>query len=125
MAPGSPSPWTQVTPGAERISAPGTRLGIAVEMSGTTQKIDAQAGETLLTALRRIDAPLLAVCGGRCICGTCRIGIAPLWRGRLPPMAKGESRLLACLPEARDGDRLACQIRLSAASDGLEVKIFG
>jgi CDP-4-dehydro-6-deoxyglucose reductase len=83
--------------------------------------VPARIGETLLAALKRTGAPLLAVCGGQASCGTCKVEIAPAWYARLPPARQVERNLLACLPDSKPGDRLACQIALTAELDGLEI----
>ncbi len=83
--------------------------------------VPARIGERLLAALKRGGLPLLAVCGGQASCATCRVNIAPDWRQRLSPAGKVERNLLASLPECQAGDRLACQITVTAELDGLEI----
>ncbi len=83
--------------------------------------IQARIGETLLAALKRAGFPLLAVCGGQASCATCKVEIADAWAARLSAPSKVERNLLACLPESKASDRLACQIILTAELDGLEL----
>ena len=78
------------------------------------------AGEALLFALKRAGAPLHAVCGGQGACGTCLVHVAPSWRRRTGRPARREERLLQYLG-AGEGDRLSCQIPLTAELDGLEL----
>ncbi|MBV9509062.1 MAG: (2Fe-2S)-binding protein [Caulobacteraceae bacterium] len=78
-------------------------------------------GEALLFALKRAGAPLPAICGGKGACGTCRIHVAAAWRARTGEPGKREARLLHYLG-AGEGDRLSCQIPLTAALDGLELQ---
>jgi CDP-4-dehydro-6-deoxyglucose reductase len=77
-------------------------------------------GEALLRALKRAGVPLQAVCGGKGTCGTCRVHVADAWRPRAGEPERRETRLLHHLG-AGDGDRLSCQIRLTADLDGLEL----
>jgi ferredoxin len=77
-------------------------------------------GEALLFALKRIGAPLAAICGGKGACGTCRVNVGPDWRERTGEPGKREARLLHYLG-AGEGDRLSCQIPLTADFDGLEL----
>jgi ferredoxin len=78
------------------------------------------AGEALLFALKRAGVPLQAVCGGQGACGTCLVHVAPSWRRRTGQPARREDRLLQYLG-AGEGDRLSCQIPLTADLDGLEL----
>jgi ferredoxin len=98
-----------------------TAIALSVDFAGMTRCVEASIGETLLVALKRAGMPLLAVCGGRAACGTCLITIAPDWLSRLPPQSHVERNLLGAIGEGEEGDRLACQITLSAAHDGLEI----
>ena len=87
--------------------------------------VPARVGETLLAALKRAGVPLLAVCGGQASCGTCKIEVAPTWHERLPSASRVERNLLACLPECKERDRLACQITLTAELDRLDICASG
>lgn len=108
------------------MQAPVERKPLSLLLHGRdgVRTIAVQAGETLLVALKRAGLPLLAVCGGCASCGTCKVAIAENSRTRLTPPAKVERNLLACLPDYREGERLACQIILSAAFDQLEIEFF-
>lgn len=87
------------------------------------RQVEGEDGESLYTALRRAGLPLLSVCGGRASCGACRIQVMPTWWARLPPALDTERQLLAVLPRRREGDRLACQVRLAAELDGLAIRV--
>jgi len=101
--------------------AEATAIALLVDFAGIARRVEATIGETLLVALKRAGMPLLAVCGGRASCGTCLIGVAPDWIGRLPPQSRVELNLLGAIGEGEEGDRLACQITLGPAHDGLEI----
>jgi CDP-4-dehydro-6-deoxyglucose reductase len=104
------------------LPAPATpAIGLRLRQEASFAPIEARIGETLLVALKRAGLPLLAVCGGQASCGTCKVAIADAWGPRLPPPSKVERNLLACLPDSKAGDRLACQIILTAELDGLEL----
>ena len=98
-----------------------TAIALSVDFAGLTRYVEASIGETLLVALKRAGMPLLAVCGGQAACGTCLIAIAPDWLPRLPPQSRVERNLLGAIGEGEEGERLACQITLAAAHDGLEI----
>ena len=79
-------------------------------------------GEALLFALKRAGAPLQAVCGGKGACGTCRVHVPLKWRPRTGGPSRREARLLQYLGAA-EGDRLSCQIQLTADLNGLELQL--
>jgi ferredoxin, 2Fe-2S len=82
-------------------------------------------GGPLMFALR--DDARQAVegaCGGSATCGTCHVFIASSWYARLPPPQDFEAAMLDMLAEFDpDTSRLSCQIDVSAAIDGLEIKL--
>lgn len=102
--------------------SPDAALPVAVTLweAGQVRPIEAYQGEALMIALKRGGLGLLAVCGGKGACGTCRVGFAPEWSARLRPPEKRELRLLTHLKAGSD-ERLSCQIILTAELDGLEV----
>ena len=84
------------------------------------QILQAAVGGTLVAVLKHAGVPLPAVCGGKGVCGTCKISLMREWAQKLPPPQKREQRLLAHL-KAVPGERLSCQITLTAELDGIEV----
>ena len=57
-------------------------------------RVEAYEGESLMVALKRAGLPLLAVCGGKGACGTCKVAFAPQWVGAAGRPDKRELRLL-------------------------------
>jgi ferredoxin len=84
------------------------------------QILQAAEGDTLVVVLKNAGVPLPAVCGHKGACGTCKISLMREWADKLPPPQKREQRLLAHL-KAVPGERLSCQITLTAELDGIEV----
>ena len=111
QASGEPSP--DATP-------QGRPVAVILWEAGQCRAVEAHEGESLMVALKQAGLGLLAVCGGKGACGTCRIAVAPQWSGKLAEPTKRELRLLTHL-KAGAGERLSCQILLSAALNGLEV----
>jgi CDP-4-dehydro-6-deoxyglucose reductase len=93
------------------------------DAAGIYQKLRMTSGNTLLQGLQENSLPVLGVCGGRQACGTCRVDIHAAWSERLPAPGSGELDLLQCLPAVTEQSRLACQIRLAPALDGLLVQL--
>lgn len=114
-----------ITQQASGVSSPdavplGPRVAVTLWEAGQARAIEAHEGESLMVALKRAGLGLLAVCGGKGACGTCRVVFAPEWSGHLAEPDKRELRLLTHL-KARPDERLSCRILLSAALSGLEV----
>ena len=107
------------------MSLPACRARFEVEIVDAprsplrTGQVPALAGETLLRALQRAQAPVQSICGGQASCGACRVEIEADWIGRLPAVGKVEAALLEFLDDPVPGHRLACQLHLGPALDGL------
>ena len=89
---------------------------------GAVVETEARAGERLLDAAQRADQPLEGACGGDMACATCHVIVAAEDFPRLPPASADEEDLLDLVPNATRTSRLACQIVLSEALDGLAVR---
>ncbi len=111
QASGEPSP---------DATSPAPPVAVTLWDGGQCRAVDAREGESLMVALKRAGLGLLAICGGKGACGTCRVAFPPQWAKRLAEPEKRELRLLAHL-KAGEGERLSCRIKLTAALDGLEV----
>lgn len=63
-------------------------------------------------------------CGGCLNCATCHVIVDDAWRGRLTPPAADERAMLEMTAAPRlPASRLACQIPLTPALDGLVVHL--
>lgn len=92
---------------------------------GTATHAEGHPGERLLDAAQRAGQPLEGTCGGDMACGTCHVLVAEADLARLPAPVPEEEDLLDLLPQARRTSRLACQIVLADAFDGLTVSPQG
>jgi 2Fe-2S ferredoxin len=91
---------------------------------GTRRTITAREGLSVMEAIRAAGvAELEAVCGGSCSCATCHVYIDERFAASLPPMGLFEIDLLDTSEHRTSRSRLACQVRLTAALDGLAVQI--
>lgn len=84
---------------------------------------DAAAGFRVVELLRASGLPIKAECGGSGICATCHVRIASDWRPALPEPDDEELARLDEIHGADEASRLACQIVMTAALDGLEFEI--
>ena len=67
--------------------------------------------------------PLEGTCEGQMACSTCHVIVAAEWFGRLPPASEEEEDMLDLAAHVARTSRLSCQIELSDALDGIEVRI--
>ncbi len=91
--------------------------GFSVLAGGVS--IPAGPGETLLAAMRTAGTFVHSICGGRGMCGTCRIAVDEAWHDKLPPPSFNETRLLRALKAAAPHHRLACQTVFTESLDGM------
>ena len=84
-----------------------------------------RAGDDLLRVGQAAGMPLEGTCEGQMACSTCHVIVAREWFERLPRATEDEEDLLDLAAGVRPTSRLACQIELTAALDGLEVRIPG
>lgn len=74
-------------------------------------------------ALRANVPGIEAKCRGNCACVTCHVYIAVSWREVLGAPRAMEESMLDFADGAEVRSRLACQIRITAACDGMEVYV--
>jgi ferredoxin, 2Fe-2S len=91
---------------------------------GVKLEVQAREGATLTAPLRDISGGFEALCGGNCSCSTCHIFVDPEWAKKLPAPRDDEQDLLEGTEHYREGQsRLACQLKVSPALDGMVVTI--
>ena len=98
---------------------------VFIEPDGTRREIAAEVGESAMEAARRnaVDN-ILAECGGSCICATCHVYVAPGCEHLLaPPETIERDTLDFTAEDVRPESRLACQIKLTPAHEGLVLQV--
>lgn len=95
-----------------------------VTRNGSETVVDSKSGVSVMEALRDsgIDE-MLALCGGCCACATCHVYVEGPLAETLPPVSADEDDLLDSSDHRQAGSRLACQISVTDALDGLRVVI--
>jgi ferredoxin len=88
-----------------------------------TVTAEASEGDNLLTVAQIHDQPLEGTCEGQMACSTCHVVVDAADFGKLPDASEMEEDMLDLAAGARRTSRLACQITLTAALDGLTVHI--
>jgi ferredoxin len=94
-------------------------------IDGSKRVSTAQIGDRLLEIAQVNDQPLEGTCEGQMACSTCHVIVDPDWFDKLPPAREEEEDMLDMAACATRTSRLACQIVLTEALDGLVVKIPG
>lgn len=94
------------------------------DRDGETRSIDATLGSSLMQVITDNGiSEMLALCGGMCSCATCHVYIDSDHHALLPPIHEDENGLLSCSDHRKENSRLACQVRMSAELEGLQVTI--
>ena len=96
-----------------------------ITADGDRVEAEAAAGERLLAVAQAAGMPLEGTCEGQMACSTCHVVIAREWFDRLPPASEDEEDMLDLAAGACRTSRLACQVILTDALDGIEVRIPG
>ena len=93
-----------------------------IEHNGTAHTVEAVSGQSLMRAAVDNGVPGIdADCGGMCACATCHVFVEPEWVARLAAPSQQEEEMLNFTAERRETSRLACQIPVVDALDGLTV----
>lgn len=97
---------------------------VVVNRAGEEKTVEAETGLSVMEAIRDNGFDeLLALCGGCCSCATCHIHVDPAFGALLPAMSEDENDLLDSSDHRDATSRLSCQIQMTAALDGLKVRI--
>lgn len=92
---------------------------------GRVTTAEAGEGDNLLRVAQAAGMPLEGTCEGQMACSTCHVIVAPEWFDRLAPASEDEEDMLDLAVGACRTSRLSCQIELTEALDGLEVRVPG
>lgn len=82
-----------------------------------------ETGDSLLRVGQAAGLPLEGTCEGQMACSTCHVIVAAEWFERLQEASEEEEDMLDFAAGARRTSRLACQIDLTQALDGLHVRV--
>ncbi|OYW45293.1 MAG: 2Fe-2S ferredoxin [Sphingomonadales bacterium 32-68-7] len=94
-----------------------------ITRDGNRIEAEARPGDRLLDVAQAAGMPLEGTCEGQMACSTCHVILPADWFALLPPASEDEEDMLDLAAGACRTSRLACQIELSQALDGIEVKI--
>jgi ferredoxin, 2Fe-2S len=95
-----------------------------IQPDGKQQTVTAEAGMTVMEASKRdVIAGIEAECGGACACATCHVYVDAAWTAKTGKPAAMEEDMLDFAFDVRPESRLACQIKVTDALDGLVVRV--
>lgn len=95
-----------------------------IEFNGTEHNIDANNGDSIMTAATSNLVPGIdADCGGECSCATCHALISAEWQTKLDAPSESEESMLDLNPDRSSESRLTCQIKMSDDLDGIVVNL--
>jgi ferredoxin, 2Fe-2S len=98
-----------------------------VDPTGANHQIQVPIGQSLMEgAINGGVVGILAECGGNLACATCHVYIDAAWVNQVGPAKAGsvEDEMLDNVSTDRlPSSRLSCQVRISAALDGIVVRI--
>lgn len=94
-----------------------------ITAEGSRITADAEAGARLLEVAQAAGMSLEGTCEGQMACSTCHVIVVPDWFVRLPRASADEEDMLDLAAGVTRTSRLSCQIELTEALDGIEVRI--
>lgn len=95
-----------------------------VEANGTYHNVEAPAGYNLMEAAVKNGVPgILAECGGAAACSTCRVYIDQDIQAKIGGASELEAEMIEFAEDAHPDARLSCQITVSEALEGVEIRI--
>jgi len=97
-----------------------------IEHNGTEHVVDVPLGHSVMRGAVDNNVPGIdADCGGECACATCHVYVDAAWLERtgLPVADSQEASMLSFAAVTQPDSRLSCQIEMTAALDGLVVRM--
>ena len=93
-----------------------------IEHDGSEHFVEVAAGGSVMQAAVSNGVPGIdADCGGSCSCATCHVYVDEYWWDKVGSTNPTEEAMLSLSSERKDNSRLACQIPVTEALDGLVV----
>ena len=94
-----------------------------IEHNGAPREVDAPLGLSVLEIAHKHGVDIEGACEGSLACSTCHVIVDPAWFGRLDKPTEDEEDMLDLAFGLEATSRLGCQIVMTAALDGLVVKL--
>jgi len=95
-----------------------------ISHDGTEREVHVAAGTSVMhAAVDNGVSGILADCGGACACATCHVYVDPAWLARTGARTEMEESMLSFAAATQENSRLACQIEMSDALDGIVLRL--
>jgi ferredoxin, 2Fe-2S len=95
-----------------------------VQPNGDERVLEVATGLSVMEgAVNNNVRGIIAECHGACSCGTCHVYVDTAWVSRIGAKTETELSMLECVCDPQPNSRLACQITVTEALDGLVVRI--
>jgi 2Fe-2S ferredoxin len=95
-----------------------------IEFNGTEHAIEVKPGLSVMEGAVKNNVPGIdADCGGACACATCHVYVDPAWGEKTGAPSAMEESMLDFAEGVEPNSRLACQIKVTEALDGLVVRM--
>jgi 2Fe-2S ferredoxin len=96
---------------------------VVIDRDGAEHRLPAEEGWRAMEVIRDWGLDMKAECGGACACATCHVHVDPTWTEKLPPPSSEEIDMLDGAFDVTERSRLSCQILLTPAMNGLQLKL--
>jgi 2Fe-2S ferredoxin len=96
-----------------------------IQSDGSADELSAPEGTSAMQAALGAGLQgIVAECGGSAMCATCHVYVDEAWADRVPAPLANELEMLECTASVRlPTSRLSCQIKMSAALDGIVLRL--
>lgn len=94
-----------------------------IERDGTRRTVDAPVGLSVLEIAHKHGVDIEGACEGSLACSTCHVIVDSDWFAKLKNASEDEEDMLDLAFGLEKTSRLGCQIVMSAALDGLVVRL--
>jgi 2Fe-2S ferredoxin len=95
-----------------------------VTHDGAAHTVEVKPGLSVMEGAVRNNVPGIdADCGGACACATCHVYVDDAWLEAAGPRTAMEDSMLDFAEGVQPNSRLSCQIRVSDALNGLQVRL--
>ena len=96
---------------------------VFVERDGSRREVESPLGLSELEIAHRHGVDIEGACEGSLACSTCHVVVDAEWFAKLVKPTEDEEDMLDLAFDLQETSRLGCQIVMTAALDGLVVKL--
>ena len=93
------------------------------DRNGSSHKLSAEVGSTIMEIIRDAGLEIEAACGGCCACATCHIYVDEAWLKKLKSREEEEDSMLDQAFFVTNSSRLSCQLEFEENMNGIELTL--